>query len=206
LDIAASCGYIDCARWLWLNQWSVSLPKKEDEEEISSEKPAKPPSSFTSPSKPLQECSTLFTKPEVPPIPSTDAVKPKVPPITKSSILRESLNIPTTDERPLSSPLFWRLNKLENRVSFPKNNKFQTYAETKRPFTAVAKRGEDASSPKSPRLLPQLSANIYRGRSIPSVQETRYQKPSAAQLRVDIQTRSFVKPVSIHMPLTGKVI
>ena len=211
LDIAASCGYIDCARWLWLNQWSVSIPKEQENE--SADKNKKPPAIATSPSKPLQECSTLFTKPEAPTLSPTSVAKSKTLSATKPSLLRDNLNVPVTEERPQSSPFSWRLNKLENRASFSKNNKFQTYAETKRPFTAAARKTDRNLSPesprlssKSPRLLPQISANIYRGRSIPSVHETRYQRPSNSRLRVDIQTRSFVKPVSIHMPLTGKLI
>lgn len=29
LDVAVSRGFIDCARWLWLNQWSISITRKQ---------------------------------------------------------------------------------------------------------------------------------------------------------------------------------
>ena len=195
MDIAASCGHIDCARWLWLNQWSVNLPKHDEE---FAELPSRPSTTYISPSKPLQECSTLFSKSDAPTFPAMSVENSKTP--KKSSSFRENLNALSTENRPISSPFSWRLN---NRVSFATDNRFQTYAETKRPFTAAARKGDGGLSPKSPRLLPQISSALTRGRSIPSVQETRYESPSAARLKVDVRTSSFVKPISIHMPLTG---
>ena len=113
-------------------------------------------------------------------------------------------DVTKASERPTSSPLSWKINKAGNKVFFSKNEKnkrseaFRVYAETKRPFTAVAKKGD---GDLSPRLLPQISASLARGRSIPSVQESRLHSHTMAHLRVDIRTRSVVKPLAVDMSL-----
>ncbi|XP_076819172.1 uncharacterized protein LOC143464969 isoform X1 [Clavelina lepadiformis] len=69
LDLAVASNFIDCARWLWLNQWSLNIINPSSPTRTSFEllnKSQNPsglqPSQITA-SKPLKDCQTLFTKP-----------------------------------------------------------------------------------------------------------------------------------------------
>lgn len=117
-------------------------------------------------------------------------------------------------DRPKSSPLSWKVNKSEEKVSFASSdpNRSRSARVTSasvfqnRPKTAFSTSNQtefQTHAAPVPNILPQITASLRRGRSIPSVQETRHQSHKVANLRVDVTSKSAVKPLKIDLRLSG---
>ena len=202
LDLAATRGFIDCARWLWLNQWSAAAPQKIVKISPHSFPDGPQNTSFSqpTPSKPLKDCSSLFTKPDKPSFPLENAMKTETR--TTRSLLREGKYLKT---RPESNPISWKIKKEINKISFRSGRNTggeSTRPDYDRPIVAIEKPVRSTTtrpSTAAPRLLPQLTASLSRERSIPSVRESRHQPPTLAHLKIDVKV-----PASMMRPLGAK--
>ncbi|XP_078486494.1 uncharacterized protein LOC100179325 [Ciona intestinalis] len=183
LDVAVELSLMECARWLWLNQWSISITKNSLQKN--------------------PEKSILFSNHQ------TNEVTQDKPRPSSSSLLRTPNHVShhmssyktlhREKQRPRSTPAIWERSKM--RKSLPPN---WIPAHPKQAW----KRNPDVNTLHQPNqalnktVLPQITPVLTRERSIPSKHETRM-SPNTPDFAVGINaSKPALSPIIIPQPST----
>nr|XP_002122568.1 ankyrin repeat domain-containing protein 11-like [Ciona intestinalis] len=183
LDVAVELSLMECARWLWLNQWSISITKnslrKNPEKSIST--PHHQTYDVTQ-DKPRPSSSSLLRTPN-----------------HVSHHISSYKTLHRDKQRPRSTPAIWERSKM--RKSLPPN---WIPAHPKQAW----KRNSDVNILHQPNqatnktVLPRITPVLTRERSIPSKHETRM-SPNTPDFAVGLNTnKPSLSPIIIPQPST----
>jgi len=198
MDIAISQGFVDCAKWLWLNQWTINITRSSTEKQV----PLLTPGSMKKQSERIAfkknppgsaKLSTQDQKPN-PRLRSGSSEKRYQSTNGKklSRSIMTSYRLPRSSVYKSSIPV-----ERTQRISFPSIR--HTPTEIGERPTVVPKH---SSGVKTPTLSPDIAASLKREQTIPSKYDCRY--PTCGDVAVTGKLNKLFRPTTAHSYASGE--